>query len=309
VRLDLAVSGRFGLSRRAAREAVRAGRVDLAGVPQDQPGLEIPEEAPLAYHPERPARRRVRTRLEVLHEDDDLLVVEKPAGLLAVPTAEREKDTLLSRVSLYLQHRYRRRPYVGVVHRLDRETSGALVFARTREALRVLQQHFRNHEIEREYLAIVTGQPPSAGRFDAALAGDGTVRRRAVARVGEPGKRAVTRYRVLQRLSGASLVAVELETGRTHQIRIHFAAAGHPVLGDRVYRRPGASAPIEVGRQMLHARRLGVPHPRTGRMVRVEAPIPKDFSDALAALRPRPGQRKKRPGPAGALDRQSVTTS
>jgi 23S rRNA pseudouridine1911/1915/1917 synthase len=299
VRLDLAVSGRFGLSRRAAREAVRAGRVDLAGVPQDQPGLEIPGQAPLAYHPERPARRRVRTRLEVLHEDDDLLVVEKPAGLLAVPTAERERDTLLSRVSLYLQHRYRKRPYVGVVHRLDRETSGALVFARTREALRSLQQHFRKHEIEREYLAIVTGQPPSAGRFDAALVGDGTVRRRAVARAGEPGRHAVTRYRVLQRLSGASLVAVWLETGRTHQIRIHFAAAGHPVLGDRVYRYPGSEPPVEVGRQMLHAHRLGVPHPRTGRMVRVEAPLPKDFADTLAALRTRLGQKKSAPDKPG----------
>lgn len=297
MRLDLAVSRQFRLSRRAAREAVRAGRVDVAGVTRDEPGTDVPEGASLSYHPDRPVRHRVRTRLSVLHEDEDLLVVEKPAGLLAVPTAEREKDTLLSRVSLYLQHRYRRRPYVGVVHRIDRDTSGALVFARTREALRFLQQRFRGHDIEREYLAIVEGEPASAGSFDAALAGDGALRRRSVARPGERGKRAVTRYRVLEKLHGACLVAVELETGRTHQIRIHFAAAGHPVLGDRVYRSPAAPPPpIEVERQMLHARRLGVPHPRDGRPLRVESPIPEDFARAVAALRSK--SRKKKSAPA-----------
>ncbi|MGH9369160.1 MAG: RluA family pseudouridine synthase, partial [Thermoanaerobaculia bacterium] len=263
-------------------------------------GLDVPEEARLWHHPERPARRRVRTRLNVLHEDEDLLVVEKPAGLLAVPTAEREKDTLLSRVSLYLQHRYRKRPYVGVVHRLDRETSGVLVFARSREALRFLQRLFRGHEIEREYLAIVEGEPAPSGSFHAALSGDGTDRRRGVARPGERGKRARTRYRVLESLRGASLVAVELETGRTHQIRIHFAAAGHPVLGDRVYRHPAAPPPpVEVERQMLHARRLGFPHPRDDRLIRVESPIPEDFARALAALHRRASQKKSalaRPG-------------
>jgi len=298
VRLDLAVSRRFALSRRAAREAVRAGRVDVAGVTQDEPGTEVPEGAALSHHPGRPALHSVRTRLSVLHEDADVIVVEKPAGLLAVPTAEREKDTLLSRVSLYLQHRYRRRPYVGVVHRLDRETSGALVFARTREALRFLQQRFKSHEIEREYVAIVEGRPPESGVFDVALTGDGNLRRRSVARPGERGKRALTRYRVLEALSGASLVSVELETGRTHQIRIHFAAAGHPVLGDRVYRSPGlpgpAAAPPGVGRQMLHARRLGLPHPRGTGFVRVDSPIPEDFAKVAAALRGKPRPPKKK---------------
>ena len=298
MRLDLAVSRRFGLARRAAREAVRAGRVDVGGVTQDEPGAEVPDGADLSHHPGRPARHSVRTRLSVLHEDADLIIVEKPAGLLAVPTAEREKDTLLSRVSLYLQHRYRRRPYVGVVHRLDRETSGALAFARTREALRFLQQRFKSHEIEREYVAIVEGAPPATGVFDAALSGDGNLRRRAVARPGERGKRAVTRYRVLEPLAGATLVAVELETGRTHQIRIHFAAAGHPVLGDRVYgpRESGPTATAHgVARQMLHARRLGLPHPRGTGFIRVESPIPEDFARVAAALRSKPRPKKKAP--------------
>ena len=132
MRLDLLVSRRFDLSRRAAREAVREGRVDVGGTACDEPGRDVTENAALSHHPGRPARRSVRTRLSVLHEDDDLIVVDKPAGLLAVPTAAREKDTLLSRVSLYLQHRYRKRPYVGVVHRLDRDTSYLWHRVRTR---------------------------------------------------------------------------------------------------------------------------------------------------------------------------------
>ena len=301
MRLDLAVARRFGLSRRAAREAVRSGRVDVGGETRDEPGAEVAETSPLSHHADRPARRRVRTPLRVLAEDDDLIVVEKPAGLLSVPTAEREKDTLLSRVSLYLQHRYRRRPYVGVVHRLDRDTSGALVFARSREALRALQRLFREHAIEREYVALVEGQPRESGEFSAALAGDGTSERRRVARGGEHGRRAVTRYRVLDRLAGAALVSVELETGRTHQIRIHFAEAGHPVLGDRVYRpRNLPDPPIAAPRQMLHARSLGFSHPVDGRPLRVVSEPPEDFAGAVAALRvPRAG-KEKRPGVAGA---------
>jgi len=301
VRLDLAVTRRFGLSRRAAREAVRAGRVDVAGETRDEPGAEIAEEAPLSHHPDRPSRRRVRTALKVLEEDADLIVVEKPAGLLSVPTAEREKDTLLSRVSLYLQHRYRRRPYVGVVHRLDRDTSGTIVFARNRETLRALQDLFRAHAIEREYVAIVEGHPAGSGEFAAPLSGDGTATRRRVARGGERGRRAVTRYRVEEHLEGAALVAVELETGRTHQIRIHFAEAGHPVLGDAVYRpRNFPEPPIPAARQMLHARRLGFSHPRDGRPVRVASEPPEDFTRAVAALRSRRARKEKRPGVAGA---------
>ncbi len=300
MRLDLTVARRFGLSRRAAREAVRSGRVDVAGKTRDEPGAEVPEGAALDFQPNRPPRRSVRARVAVLHEDADVIVVEKPAGLLAVPTAEKEKDTLLSRVSLYLQHRYRRRPYVGVVHRLDRDTSGAIAFARTREALVFLQERFRAHAIEREYVALVEGSPPASGTLEDALAGDGEAIRRRVARGGERGRRAVTRYRVIERLSGASLVSVELETGRTHQIRIHFAHAGHPVLGDRVYRPPALPPPpLLAPRQMLHARRLGFPHPAGTGWVRVESPIPEDFARATASLRAGARQKKSAPGRPG----------
>ena len=286
MRLDLAVARTLGLSRRAAREAVRAGRIDRDGKTVDEPGLDVPEGVSLSFHANRPARRRVRTRLSVLYEDDDVIVVDKPAGLLTVPTAERESDTLHARTLDYLQHRYGRRPYAGVVHRLDKDTSGALVFARNRAALHALQALFRAHDIEREYLAIVAGSPPESGILDADLVRDAGLGRRGVARRGEPGRRAVTRYRVLERLSGASLVSVSLETGRTHQIRVHFLSIGHPVVGDRVYRSRAAPAiPPEAARQMLHARRLGFAHPSTGASVSVQAEPAADFASALAALR------------------------
>ena len=293
MRLDLAVSRAFGLSRRAARDAVRAGRVDVEGTVEDEPGRLVAESANLAFHPSRPARYRVRSRLSVLAEDADFLIVDKPAGLLSVPTAEHEKDTLLARVLDYLHHRFGRRPTAFVVHRLDKDTSGALVFARNRSALHFLQDLFQRHAIEREYMAIVEGRVPDSGSYTADLVRDGGDLRRGVARPGQQGERAVTRYRAIERFDGATLVSIELETGRTHQIRVHFAAAGHPVLGDRVYggRRRGSRVGGQEGkgpqapRQMLHARRLGFAHPRTGERVRAESPLPEDFVGVLENLR------------------------
>jgi len=294
MRLDLAVSRVLSLPRRAAREAVRAGRIEVDGVMADEPGRDIPESAKITFHPSRPARYRVRTRLSILAEDDDFLIVDKPAGLLSVPTAEHEKDTLLARTLDYLHHRFGRRPAAFVVHRLDKDTSGSIVFARNRPALRFLQDLFRSHAIEREYLALVEGTVPDSGTFSADLVADRGSTRRGVARPGERGKWAVTRYRAIERLAGATLVSVELETGRTHQIRVHFAAGGHAVLGDRVYRNSRESGvesreskTPEIPRQMLHARRLGFPHPRTGKPVRAEAPLPEDFVAVLEELRRR----------------------
>jgi 23S rRNA pseudouridine1911/1915/1917 synthase len=298
MRLDLAVSRAFGLSRRAARDAVRAGRVDSGGETLDEPGLDVAEDIRLELHAARPARRRVRTRLAVLHEDDAVLIVDKPAGLLTVPTDAREKDTLWSRALFYLQHRYGGRPYAGIVHRLDKDTSGAVVFARSRAALHFLQDRFKEHAVEREYLAIVAGRTPDTGSFEAELVRtDGL--RRSVARPGERGRRAVTRFKTLELLPGASLVAARLETGRTHQIRVHFSSAGHPVLGDRVYGpREGVGA-AGAPRQMLHARTLGFAHPTTGGSVSVESPLPEDFAERLEKLRSRkderPGARSAEP--------------
>jgi len=286
VRLDLVVAKRFELSRREARDAVRAGRVDVAGEVSHEPGTDVPEDALLRYDPNRPERRRVRSRVVVLAEDPLFLIVDKPAGLLSVQTAERESDTLVSRSLAYLQYRYRRRAWVGIVHRLDKETSGALVFARTREALHALQKQFRAHRIEREYLALVEGDVATGGVFDAPLVRDRGDRRRGIARAGEPGLSAVTHYRPLERFGKATLVSVRLETGRTHQIRVHFSAAGRPVIGDAVYRRRGGPPQaVAARRQMLHARTLGFEHPETGKLVRAESPLPPDFAAVLHELR------------------------
>jgi 23S rRNA pseudouridine1911/1915/1917 synthase len=293
MRLDLAVAQKFGLSRRVAREAVRSGRVDVDGAACDEPGREVTEQAALLFHPDRPLRRRVRTRLTVLYEDDDVLIVDKPAGLLTVPTEARENDTLWSRALHYLQHRYGGRPHAGIVHRLDKDTSGALVFARNRAAHHELQDRFRTHAIDREYVALVEGAPKDTGTFDADLVREGGLRR-TIARAGQEGRRAVTRYRTLERFPAAALVSVRPETGRTHQIRVHFSAGGHPVLGDRVY----GNAKL-APRQMLHARRLGFPHPRTGEKVSAESPVPEDFEKILSGLR---AAKKKRPGKAGPQD-------
>ena len=284
MRLDLAVSQAFSLSRRAAREAVRLGRVGVDGIPVDSPGLAVAPDARIELHGDRPARRSVRTRMAVLYEDPDVLVVDKPAGLLTVPTEAREKDTLWTRAIHYLQHRYGGRPYAGIVHRLDRDTSGALVFARNRPALHALQERFRRHAIEREYVALVEGALPDRGTFDADLVRRPGLRR-SVAKPGQEGKRAVTRFQTIERLAGATLVSIRPETGRTHQIRVHFAAAGHPILGDRVYGPAAAGRTRSPERQLLHARRLGFSHPRTEEPLSVESALPADFTAALATLR------------------------
>jgi 23S rRNA pseudouridine1911/1915/1917 synthase len=297
LRLDLAVSRRFELSRRAAREAVRSGRIEVNGAVVDEPGEDVREDAVLAFDPNRPVRRRVHTRLAVLHEDADVLIVDKPAGLLTVPTEAREKDTLWSRALHYLQHRYGGRPYAGIVHRLDKDTSGALVFARNRAALHALQARFREHAIDREYVALVEGTPPEGGTFEADLVREPGLKR-TIARAGQEGRRAVTRFRTLERLAGASFVSIRPETGRTHQIRVHFSAGGFPILGDRVYgtKGVGRGSPPLAPRQMLHARRLAVPHPATGRLVSAESPLPEDFEKVLAALRARKKTARQKPG-------------
>jgi 23S rRNA pseudouridine1911/1915/1917 synthase len=291
IRLDQLVAERFGLSRRAAREAIRNGRIDLAGQRSDEPGLTVELDAAIAFFPNRPKARKVAQSLHVLFEDRHLIIVDKPAGLLSVPTPDRERITLRERTGHYLQLRYGRRPYIGVVHRLDKDTSGALVFARSPEALRALQALFKAHTIERRYLAVVEGSPhPDAGRIDLPLVADRGDRRRGVAHDDE-GRHAVTHYRVLERFgSRAALIACRLETGRTHQIRIHLAALGVPIVGDPVY-RPRVLPPPQVTfhRQALHAQTLGFIHPITGVPLLVEADPPADIAALLVELRDRPG--------------------
>jgi 23S rRNA pseudouridine1911/1915/1917 synthase len=292
-RLDKLVAERFSLSRRAAQEAVRNGRVDVSGDLCDEPGREVTPETAVEFFPNRPKARHVATRLRVLHEDRHVLVVDKPAGLLTLPTPDRERDTLIERAGKYLTIRHGlARPFVGVVHRLDMDTSGALALARSPEAVRAFQELFKAHDIERQYLAVVEGRVgPATGTVNLALVADRGDLRRGVARGPNEGKRAVTHYRVVERFGPvATLVACWLETGRTHQIRIHMAELGHPVVGDPVYRprnRPRTKASFH--RQALHAQTLGFLHPFTKQEVRVEAQVPPDLDALIVDLRNRYG--------------------
>jgi 23S rRNA pseudouridine1911/1915/1917 synthase len=295
IRLDKLVAERFGLSRRAAQDAVRNGRIDLAGDRCDEPGREVEPDAPVEFFPNRPKLRTVVGRLRVLYEDRHVLIVDKPAGVLTQPTPERERDTLIERAGRYLTIRHGvQRPFVGVVHRLDKDTSGALALARSPEAVRAFQALFRAHDIERQYLAVVEGTlARSEGTIDLPLMANRVDLRRGVARGPVPGKVAVTHYRVVERFGPvASLVACWLETGRTHQIRIHLAEIGHPVVGDPVYRprqRPRCKA--QFHRQALHAQTLGFIHPLTGQHVHVEAVLPPDLDALIVDLRNRFGIR------------------
>lgn len=291
-RLDKLASERFGLSRRAAQDAIRNGRIDLDGERCDEPGREVEANAAIAFFPNRPKARKVQGRLRVLFEDRHLMIVDKPAGLLTLPTTDRERDTLLERAGRYLSIRYGVRPFVGIVHRLDKGTSGALALALSPAVGRSLQAMFKEHQLERQYLAVVEGAVRrETGTIDLALITDRGDLRRGVARDPGEGRRAVTHFRVIERFGPvASLLAVWLETGRTHQIRIHMAEMGHPVVGEKVYRpktQPRCKASFH--RQALHAQTLGFTHPITGEPVRGEAPVPKDMADFLTDLRNRYG--------------------
>ena len=270
------------------KRAVLEGQVLVDGAVVNDPGALVDEGADVRWDPNRRVERRVETKLEVLHESEDALAVLKPAGLLTHPTEAGEKDTLLSRASAYVARRRGSRGYVSVVHRLDKETSGILVFATSRAGLVTLQAQLRAHTMDRVYSAIVEGDVEGdRGVFDAALVADRGDRRRGVAKEGEDGIPAVTEWRVVERFGLATRVEARLRTGRTHQVRVHFAGAGHPLVGDKVYRdakRP--PFPIAFRRQALHAGRLGFSLP-DGTAVALEAPLPPDMEVLLSALRKR----------------------
>ena len=292
IRLDKLVAERFSLSRRAAQEAVRNGRIDLDGERCDEPGREVELDAPIEFFPNRPRERKVAGRLRVLHEDRHVIIVDKPAGLLTLPTPYGERDTLHSRVLRYMTIRYGGRPYAGIVHRLDKDTSGALALAKSPQAARAFQELFKAHDIDRQYLAVVEGiMARESGTIDLALVADRGDLRRGVAREPGEGRRAITHFQVLERFGRvATLVACRLETGRTHQIRIHLAELGHPVVGDAVYRpKEQPKCKAQFHRQALHAQTLGFIHPFGKAKLSIEAPLPPDMDALILDLRNRYG--------------------
>ncbi|WP_336488036.1 RluA family pseudouridine synthase [Methylobacterium nigriterrae] len=303
-RLDRALAQAFpDLSRSRLQDLVRAGHVRRDGLTVLDPALKVGQGAVLTVAvpetvPAEPAAERLT--LVVVHEDDDLIVIDKPAGLVVHPAPGHEGGTLVNGLIAHCGASLSgiggvRRP--GIVHRLDKDTSGLMVVAKNDRAHRGLTAQFadhgRNGPLERAYLALVWGMPePRTGIIDANLARSQRNREKiAVVRVGE-GRHAVTHYRVESALGPeVALVRCRLETGRTHQIRVHLSHRGHPLLGDGVYgsafktkaaRLPeGARAALgALGRQALHAALLGFAHPRTGQSLRFESPLPPDI-DAL----------------------------
>ena len=231
--------------------------------------------------------------LRILFEDEAILVIDKPAGLVVHPAAGHADDTLLNGLLAHCPE-LALVPRAGIVHRLDRDTSGLLVVARTLDAQTALVAAMQRREIHREYRAIVNGVPVAGGRIDKPIGRHPRDRQR-MAVLSSGGKDAVTHFRVLERFRAHALLGVELETGRTHQIRVHLADAGYPVTGDPVYggrvRLPRSASAGLVDclrgfrRQALHAFRLQLAHPRTGELLRFEVPVPADFETLLGVLR------------------------
>jgi 23S rRNA pseudouridine1911/1915/1917 synthase len=220
--------------------------------------------------------------LRIAYEDEHLLVVDKPAGLVVHPSAGHGSGTLVHGLLGHAIAGGKDADRPGIVHRLDRDTSGLLVVARSEEAHRRLQQLLRTRELEREYFALVNGRPRSkAGRIEAAIGRDRHDPTRISLDTDTP-RAAVTNFEVVELLRAHALLRARLETGRTHQIRVHLAAIELPVSGDPVY---GVGGDLGLERQFLHSARLAFPHPVTGERVETESPLPEDLERALAAAR------------------------
>ncbi len=273
---------------------IDAGQVTVSGRPGkaalrlrggEQLELEVPAPVPAQAQPE-------ALPLRVLHEDRDLIVLDKAAGMVVHPAAGNWTGTvvnaLLHRVADLTGVGGTLRP--GIVHRLDRGTSGCLVVAKSERALTALQAAFKAREVDKRYLAIVHGDPPAQAELDTFFGRHPKDRKRFTGKL-TSGKRALTRYQRAEQFDGGALLEVELLTGRTHQIRVHLAEAGYPILADPLYgsrRRPkgrAEEAQALLSRPALHAWRLSLPHPRTGKRLSFQAPLPEDLERALALLR------------------------
>jgi 23S rRNA pseudouridine1911/1915/1917 synthase len=274
------------LSWNKIRTAIARGQVTVDEVTERDPGAEVSARSVVQYDSARKALPHARLDLVRLYEDEEILVIDKPSGLLTVPTdpeAKEVEDTVIRRTKEYVRHLHGRRSYAGMLHRLDRDTSGALAIALTREAHRRGRELFAAHNFERWYLALVQGVPTRhEGTIDAAISNTYSSGRRRVVRDEDQGRYAVTHYRVRETYGNASLLEVELETGRQHQIRLHLQQLGHPLIGERVY---SDASRARGPRQMLHAWRLRFPHPTRDTTVAAEAPMPRDMSKLCRTLR------------------------
>jgi 23S rRNA pseudouridine1911/1915/1917 synthase len=286
-RLDVALAKRPDVGSRAkAARLIEAGLVRVDGIPRPksfvvQPGMEI-EVAP-------EPQVELDTRAEgvefgTVYEDDDLIVVDKPAGVVVHPAPGHPTGTLAQALAGKGGEAFR----PGIVHRLDRDTSGLLVVAKSEEIHRKLQDELRKREIKREYLALVEGRPDArSGTIDAPIGRDRGSRTVMSTRTDKP-RDAVTHFEIEEELPRTTLLRVRLVTGRTHQIRTHLAAIGHPVCGDPVYGGGSSGKRLGLTRQFLHAANLLFNHPRTGEIVDCESKLPADLLRTLEVAQREP---------------------
>ncbi|MGQ9476458.1 MAG: RluA family pseudouridine synthase [Actinomycetota bacterium] len=289
-RLDVFLAERTGLTRSRVQELIARGGARVGGEAREKHyRLRQGEEVTLELPPPEPAEPRAQDLgLRILFEDRHLAVVSKPAGMVVHPAAGHREGTLVNAALYSLSDLSGiggvQRP--GIVHRLDRDTSGLLVVAKNDTTHILLQRMVRERTLKRFYLTLVHGVLPTPlGTVDAPVGRDPRDRKR-MAVTSRGGKPAVSHFRVLEEFGDASLLEVELETGRTHQIRVHMSYIGHPVVGDITYGKRGRlEKQLGLHRQFLHAYRLAFPHPVTGQPLEFEDPLPDDLAGALEALR------------------------
>ncbi|EZP71413.1 Pseudouridine synthase [Sphingomonas paucimobilis] len=296
LRLDKALADLLpGLSRERLKALIVEGQV-TAGGRSLNPSLKVAAGQAFAITLPAPVEAEAVAQdipLSIVHEDADLIVIDKPAGLVVHPAAGNLDGTLVNALLHHCRGQLSgiggvARP--GIVHRIDKDTSGLLVVAKSDKAHEGLAQQFKDHSIDRLYAAIVYGIPQTAaGTVDTWIGrSDSDRKKMAVHREGR-GKHAVTHYRVVERLRGAALVECRLETGRTHQVRVHMAHLGHPLIGDPVYGRDrkGFKSILETlgfKRQALHAKRLGFIHPVTGEKLSFDSALPTDMQELLRQI-------------------------
>jgi 23S rRNA pseudouridine1911/1915/1917 synthase len=282
-RLDVVLAARTGLSRAATQRLIEEGRVTVVGhAARKRHELHLGEEVAWQRGPAPPALLTAEdVAFTVMYEDDWLLVVDKPAGVVVHPAPGHEHGTLAQGL---VEHGagggHELRP--GIVHRLDKDTSGLLIVAKGDAAYQALVAAMERRDIKRVYVALLRGRfPQEEGTIDAPIGRHIRDRKRMSLHT-TAGKPAVTHFRVLERTAGYTLMRVQLETGRTHQIRVHFAALGYPVAGDVQY--GGRVRPEGLERQFLHAAQLAFPHPENGRQMSFASPLPPDLRAFLESL-------------------------
>jgi 23S rRNA pseudouridine1911/1915/1917 synthase len=285
LRLDQALARLFHqYSRSRLQEWLRAGHILVDGK-RAAPRTAVSGGEKIALTPpalpDAAAPRAQRMPLKIVHEDRSLIVIDKPAGLVVHPGAGQPDRTLMNALLAHAPA-LAGVPRAGIVHRLDKDTSGLLVVAKTVEAQTELVKQLAERTMKRVYLALVQGDPPASGTIDAPVGRDAKARTRMA--VTHRGKPARTGYKVLERFGRAALVECRLETGRTHQIRVHFQHIRHPLVGDTVYRR-GSRHGIAFARQALHAAELTLRHPDSGETVTWRSAPPRDFKRLLDELR------------------------